>query len=96
MEFSEWEVQRRDIDKIFEWMKQTVYYSYLKTYVHVTHSWKEAYNNLKMQVGQGSREIQFLEAIRPLDEAWVTSFEHLIDSKIDDKSLTYKDLLNGF
>ncbi|EED12721.1 hypothetical protein TSTA_052440 [Talaromyces stipitatus ATCC 10500] len=136
MEFSEWEVQRRDIDKIFEWMKRTVCHSYLKTCVHVTHSWKEAYNNLKTQVGQGSREIQrrirddynqhmkpfrgtprdleawlikweeimlqgkkksmFLEAIRPLDEAWVTSFEHSIDPKIDDKSLTYKDLSNGF
>lgn len=39
---------------------------------------------------------QFLEAIWPLDEAWVTSFEHSIDPKIDDGSLTYKDLSNGF
>ncbi|EED12749.1 conserved hypothetical protein [Talaromyces stipitatus ATCC 10500] len=148
MEFSECEVQHRDIDKIFEWMKQTVCHSYLKTCVYVTRSWKEAYNNLKAQVGQGSREIQqhiqddynqhmkpfrgtprdpetwivkweeimlqgskkfmfftqdtedwasqFLRTIRPLDEVWVMSFEHSINPKIDDGSLTYKDLSNSF
>lgn len=148
LEAHEQERQKADIEKIFAWMRRSVSENYLTTCVSVTHDWVKVYNNLKEQVGQGSREIQwrirddyqqhmklfirmprdpeaqivkweklmidgrkksmpfaidiedqssrFLEAIRPLDDAWVTSFEQNIDLKIDEKNLIFKDLSNGY
>lgn len=39
---------------------------------------------------------RFLEAIRPLDNAWVTSLEHIIEKQLDDGTLTIRDMSKAF
>ncbi|KAL3712549.1 hypothetical protein TMatcc_001248 [Talaromyces marneffei ATCC 18224] len=140
--------QKKAIEQIFIWMKQTVSPSYHKTCIAVTANWKEAYINLKEQVNQGryisqrrikdeydqhlrslkpsTRDLEawiikweellleaerksmviaddvldwstrFLDAIRPLDNAWTTAYEITIEEKIEDGTLTRRQLANAF
>ncbi|KAL3704530.1 hypothetical protein TMatcc_008201 [Talaromyces marneffei ATCC 18224] len=130
--YFEWSEQKKAIEQIFIWMKQT----------------KEAYINLKEQVNQGrfisqrrikdeydqhlrslkpsTRDLEawitkweellleaerksmviaddvldwstrFLDAIRPLDDAWTTAYEITIEEKIEDGTLTRRELANAF
>ncbi|KAL3708735.1 hypothetical protein TMatcc_006719 [Talaromyces marneffei ATCC 18224] len=146
--YFEWSEQKKAIEQIFIWMKQTVSPSYHKTYIAVTANWKEAYINLKEQVNQGrfisqrrikdeydqhlrslkpsTRDLEawitkweellleaerksmviaddvldwstrFLDAIRPLDDAWTTAYEITIEEKIEDGTLTRRELANAF
>ncbi|EEA25069.1 conserved hypothetical protein [Talaromyces marneffei ATCC 18224] len=146
--YFEWSEQKKAIEQIFIWMKQTVSPSYHKTCIAVTANWKEAYINLKEQVNQGrfisqrrikdeydqhlrslkpsTRDLEawitkweellleaerksmviaddvldwstrFLDAIRPLDDAWTTAYEITIEEKIEDGTLTRRELANAF
>jgi len=146
--YFEWSEQKKAIEQIFTWMKQTVSPSYHKTCVAVTADWRKAYCNLKDQVNQGryisqrrikdeydqhlrslkpsTRDLEawvtkweellleaerismviaddildwstrFLDAIRPLDDAWTTAYEITIEEKIEDGTLTRRELANAF
>ncbi|KAE8551359.1 hypothetical protein EYB25_005244 [Talaromyces marneffei] len=90
--FQVWEIQRRDIDKVFTWIKKTVCLSYLKTCVSITPDWKQAYQNLKAHVGQGTADIQKkikneydlymrpFRTTRPAKEmeAWIVKWDELL------------------
>uniref|UniRef100_A0A093VK87 Retrovirus-related Pol polyprotein from transposon TNT 1-94 n=1 Tax=Talaromyces marneffei PM1 TaxID=1077442 RepID=A0A093VK87_TALMA len=39
---------------------------------------------------------RFLDAIRPLDDTWTTAYEITIEEKIEDGTLTRRELANGF
>jgi hypothetical protein len=146
--YFEWSEQKKAIEQIFTWIKQTVSPSYHKTCVAVTADWTKAYINLKEQVNQGryisqrrikdeynqhlsslkpsTRDLEawvtkweellleaerksmmvagdvldwstrFLDAIRPLDVAWTTAYEITIEEKIEDGTLTRRELANAF
>ncbi|EED22718.1 hypothetical protein TSTA_062060 [Talaromyces stipitatus ATCC 10500] len=148
VDHSLYESQNKKIKTIHQWMKDSVNSSYFQTCLAVTHDWVKGYNNLKAQVGQGTRETQksirseynklmgsfkpghkdlngwitkweetmikgqkksmafaldteewssrFLEVIRPLDEAWATAFELTVETKLDEGTLTFKELANAF
>jgi hypothetical protein len=95
-----YEIQRKDIEQTFTWIRDSVSAIYLESHVSVTYDWVKAYNNLKTALNPGSREIkrsireaydQHMRALttRTKDlDTWINKWEQLIN-KGKGKSMTF-------